>query len=400
MILGMEIALLVMGLHALVTGRMVLGRNRVVYGAAARVLGLIALLPIPLAFCAGVGMGVVMVSRGEDITDESLRWVFVGVEAAIVVFCLILLYSIGLAVAGPPAPLLTSEQLQIEAFKRAHPERFSGKPVPGDAVQGGVPLQTIALAGYGRRPAAQEREGQRPVLSGWAMLLIAVVVGVTAMNAVYCSLRDNFAPGELNLWDDQDRAEPARVKPRPGEPPVRTLPENERPDWPTHYPARLHEALFEPGAPVFLSDLPEFAWKPGAPGWTFGKAGRLGAPGQPQAVLRYNGETPAKGLSMHPPHTGYTRVCYYLGRRAQSLRAKAFLSEDDKRTKPKLTRFVILGDGKVLWRSDSIRKFGEASWCTLNVSQVHVLELRTYVEAGNSTGCHAGWLDPYVVVKK
>src|SRR5206468_12380908 len=126
---------------------------------------------------------------------------------------------------------------------------------------------------------------------------------------------------------------------------------------------------------------------------------RLGDRGQPGAAIRYGGESVAKSLSMHPPHTGFSRVCYFLDRRAQTVTAKVCLSEHDKRTKPKATRFAILGDGQVLWQSPAVAEHGTAHFTSRDVSQVTVLELRTYVEAGDSTGSHAVWLDPFVAVK-
>src|SRR5262249_5602912 len=146
--------------------------------------------------------------------------------------------------------------------------------------------------------------------------------------------------------------------------------------------------------------LQEFAWKPGRPGWRFGKAGKLGTVEQPQRLILFGGAAAPKGLSMHPPDTGYTRICYYLDNRAQTLNVKGGVSDDDRQTKPNPTRFVILVDGQVLWRSPWIEEFGTASTLSLDVSQATILELRTFVESGNSTGSHAVWLDPYVVVKK
>jgi WD40 repeat protein len=50
MILGLEIGMLLAGLYALFRGRLPLNRHRVVRGAAARLTGVILLLPLPLAF--------------------------------------------------------------------------------------------------------------------------------------------------------------------------------------------------------------------------------------------------------------------------------------------------------------------------------------------------------------
>ena len=49
MILGMEIGLAIFGLIALVKGKMTVSKNKVVVGAAARLLGLLALTPLPAA---------------------------------------------------------------------------------------------------------------------------------------------------------------------------------------------------------------------------------------------------------------------------------------------------------------------------------------------------------------
>lgn len=406
MILGMEVGMLVMGLYALVTGRMPLSNERVVRGAAARWLGLVSLLPVPLAFCGGLVAAVVMVSRGQDLMDESVKWLFVAIEAGTVLLCAIFVGTVGAAVARKPGRSPRPRRQDDEAYRRCFAAAAAAGAVPGDAVQGTVPLRTMALAGYHTPPLPAEpppEELSKAARTDWGvMIVVGAVVAATSMNAARRTSQDNPQPAAAQAAgaEQQDRVEPAGVRPRAGEPPARTLSENERADWPAQIPARPHDALFVPGAPVYLSDLPEFAWKRGAAGWAFGKGGRLGAPDRPEGVLRYLGETPAKGLSMHPPHRGYARVCYALGRRAQSLRARVFLSDDDRRLRPNPTRFVILGDGQLLWRSPSMRQFGSASWFSLDVSQVDVLELRTYVETGNSTGSHAGWFDPYVVVKQ
>ena len=52
MILGAEIAMLVLGFMTLATGKMSLGKQRVVGSPLARQLGFVLLLPIPLLFPA------------------------------------------------------------------------------------------------------------------------------------------------------------------------------------------------------------------------------------------------------------------------------------------------------------------------------------------------------------
>ena len=102
MILGAEIGLLVMGIIALVKGKLTLSKTRVVHGTAARLLALIALLPLPLSFAAGLVYGVVVTARGGDVAADSARLTMIGAEVAILVGCIVALYAIGWTLAKPP----------------------------------------------------------------------------------------------------------------------------------------------------------------------------------------------------------------------------------------------------------------------------------------------------------
>jgi hypothetical protein len=102
MILGIEIALLILGIYALATGKLTLSKNKVVQGTPARLLGIIGLVPLPLAFLAGVAYGATQAAQGKDVTSDSVRWTLTGIEAGIVVVCLIALFAIGFAIAKPP----------------------------------------------------------------------------------------------------------------------------------------------------------------------------------------------------------------------------------------------------------------------------------------------------------
>ena len=70
MILGIEIALIVVGILALARGRMTLSKTKVVVGAPARLLGLLALTPLPLAFMIGF---VYAISKGPDNDERALE---------------------------------------------------------------------------------------------------------------------------------------------------------------------------------------------------------------------------------------------------------------------------------------------------------------------------------------
>jgi hypothetical protein len=316
-----------------------------------------------------------------------MRWTFIGAELAVIVVCLGAIYGLGALVAGPAHADAISGESEQDAFRRSFPERFGGEPLGDGAVQGTTQLSTMALFKQPRPSSADEarqaKKDPSPIPS-WTLyvMLIPIIGGV-----VYKTTNRQF-----------ENSAPA-VEQRPQGDHDSRWNHYEMADAPDHVPATADARLSAAGARVYLCDLQEFAWKPGAPGWTFGKGGDLGMPGEARRIS-FHGKPPAMALSMHPPGTGYTRVCYYLGRHAQAFHGRTCLSDDDKPTKPKPTRFVVLGDGKLLWRSISSQDSNSASVIALDVSQVNILELRTYVEAGDSTGSHAVWFDPYVVVKK
>lgn len=384
MLLGMEIALFIMGIAALTTGKMTLWKGRVVYGPGARFLGLVALAPVPLSFVMGVAVAIAMGPRALTIRhDPSLRWLIAGLEFSVIALCTTVIYALGAVWSAPgTAPPVETEQ---DAFRRAYPERFGGSPFSVEPVQGATNLSTMGLLSTPRSepagPTTQQPPKRRPVRTA----LNYILMGIAATAGVIAGYGIN-------------RPAANTVETRPQGDPDGNGDKYDAADPPDHLPDRVDRRLLTPGAKLYLSNQPEFAWKPGAPGWTFGKAGDLGAPGAPR-LIQFHSQKTTLSLSMHPPDRGYTRVCYYLARRAQLLHATAGLSDDDPHQTPQPTRFLVLGDGKLLWQSKIHRDSNFASVIDLDVSQVNVLELRTHVMAGTSTGCHAVWLQPYVLTK-
>ena len=57
MILGAEIGLLLYGIYSLITGKYSVGKGRVLVGGKARILGFLCVLPLPIAFGAGIILG-------------------------------------------------------------------------------------------------------------------------------------------------------------------------------------------------------------------------------------------------------------------------------------------------------------------------------------------------------
>jgi hypothetical protein len=389
MILGMEIALLCAGLYALATGRFTVTRNRVVHGAPARFLGFLALLPFPLCIGYGFLRGADMAARGQDPSQLASDWNMIAVEAGVVILSAIVVFGLGAVLAEPVQSRSRSHDLSDdERFRRAHPERFGGPVIDTAYQQGATKLRTAALFEQrAARPpdvALRPPERGRAPLSGcMVFILIAFLLGIVtvAIQQSGISLFPPAAPEEQALGDPNTAWKHLEVA-----------------DPPPQLPG-LDPRLQQPGARVYLSDLPEFAFKPGSPGWGFGKAGALGTPGFPNQRVRFLDKAIDKSLCLHPHDVGYTRVCYRLGQRAQALHVEVCVSDHDPRVKPSPSRFVVMGDGKVIWRSTSVRGYGYAGWIKLDVHFVDVLELRVYAEEGLGLA-HAVWLNPYVEVRK
>jgi hypothetical protein len=64
-ILGIEIAMLVMGIAALVKGEAAAGKGRKIKGVRARLMGMAMMMPLPLAFACGVGLGTYAANTGQ-----------------------------------------------------------------------------------------------------------------------------------------------------------------------------------------------------------------------------------------------------------------------------------------------------------------------------------------------
>jgi serine/threonine-protein kinase len=157
----------------------------------------------------------------------------------------------------------------------------------------------------------------------------------------------------------------------------------------------------KPGGKIFLSDMHEFAFKTTPTNWPFAKNGRVGDPKDPNCLIRVKGDKYPKGLGMHPPNTDYIRVCYALAGRGASVHGAVALDDgEDRPWQIQTTTFVVLGDGKVLWRSQGIKDRGVSEAFQVAVGGVRVLELRVYTDYNGANGSRAVWLDPYVVVGK
>lgn len=149
---------------------------------------------------------------------------------------------------------------------------------------------------------------------------------------------------------------------------------------------------------TYLSDLKEFDFVPGPTfwGWRFGKNGDLGD--NVHSLIQVSGKKFHKGLGMHPPDPPKaTQISYPLNEMAQRFKGAVGLCDGSPPSSP--VRFEVLGDGRSLWKSARIQKLEVAEAFDIDVKGVKVLQLRVWVDGNNNTGCHAVWLDPYVLAE-
>lgn len=103
MILGIEIAMLVIGLLALVRGKMTVTGSKVVVGVPARLLGALALTPLPAAFVAIIGFVALNAPADPEQFTQDKKLTIMAIEAVIVIGIAVLVFGIGAAIGISPA---------------------------------------------------------------------------------------------------------------------------------------------------------------------------------------------------------------------------------------------------------------------------------------------------------
>ncbi|MCI0380982.1 MAG: NPCBM/NEW2 domain-containing protein, partial [Gemmataceae bacterium] len=306
------------------------------------------------------------------------------------------------AVQGPPSSMsyergwtLTTESvppqlhpLSSEGNRGGPHAQHSAREQAAPAAVEIVPaLAPVALLQPAPTPSTHARLGLPIVLgiAGVGVLLIVLVVVL---------LQGQSGAGTNSTAKDKLKRPAVKVDPPQI---LASVGPNEKAD-PYPKPFDFDPKLAKPPADgkVFLTELLEFDIKGIAMWWKFGKNGRLGDPNN--SIIEVSGNLYLKGLSTHPPnHASHCRVCFVLGKKASSLHGAAGLA-DYKGWGPAPTRFVIMGDDKVRWRSNLITKCGDSEAFNLDVKDVDVLELRVYVDGIIADGSRAVWLDPYLLV--
>jgi WD40 repeat protein len=138
----------------------------------------------------------------------------------------------------------------------------------------------------------------------------------------------------------------------------------------------------------------------------FGKKGRLGFSAAGSDRIRVNGKEQPHGLSMHALSNASATAKYDLGKTAQTFLASVALNDSagapnrppGRGRVPSPLRFLVLGDGKVLWRSKPVDVARNVQECKVDVKGVEVLELRVDCP-GLAVNAHAVWLEPRILLK-
>lgn len=104
MIFGLEIGLAIVGLIALFRGKLPLTQQRFVSGVPARLLGLVALAPFPIAFGAAFVFGFQAGLEGR-VMNESVKTTLMIIEAALVIFSALIVFGVGFAISETPPPI-------------------------------------------------------------------------------------------------------------------------------------------------------------------------------------------------------------------------------------------------------------------------------------------------------
>src|SRR4051812_44818645 len=81
MIAGVEIGLLLCGLLALASGKLMVSGTTMVRGAAARLLGLVLMAPLPLSFLLGLLFGLALWKLEIQLPEDQLRRYCLFIEA-------------------------------------------------------------------------------------------------------------------------------------------------------------------------------------------------------------------------------------------------------------------------------------------------------------------------------
>ena len=119
MIIGIEIAMAVIGILALVRGKMTISKHKVVLGVPARLLGLLALTPLPVAFVLVIGFIAMKGPADPEKFAQDNKLTITAIEAITVIGLGVVVFGIGAVIGVDPAE---AERLERRRRRRRYEE--------------------------------------------------------------------------------------------------------------------------------------------------------------------------------------------------------------------------------------------------------------------------------------
>lgn len=138
----------------------------------------------------------------------------------------------------------------------------------------------------------------------------------------------------------------------------------------------------------------------------FGKQGNLGYGAGNSYRIRVQDKESPHGISMCPAAQDYCVAKYRLRGKAADFRAWVALNDSAGAPNqrpgegkiPSPVVFVVVGDGKELWRSEPVDLARVVQECSVRVAGVKTLELRVECP-GSNVNAQAVWIEPQVVMR-
>jgi S1-C subfamily serine protease len=146
---------------------------------------------------------------------------------------------------------------------------------------------------------------------------------------------------------------------------------------------------------LYLSDLKEMrheVWEY-HPGFGFGTNGKY-LDGEKEKSIVLGGIPSPKGILAHPKANGVSRVVYDLNGRPFKYFQAMIGVNDERRYGPHTPLiFEVMGDGKLLWQSKPVKRWGQPQLCSIALPTVSKLELLVRCP-GDASFAFAVWCEP------
>ncbi|AMV26924.1 hypothetical protein VT84_21160 [Gemmata sp. SH-PL17] len=110
MIFGIEVGLAIFGILALVRGRMTMSKGKVVVGVPARLLGLVALTPLPVALVVILLYTIAQGGADPEKFAQDQRLTIALIEAGVVISIAVFVFVVGAMIGVSPVEVARRER--------------------------------------------------------------------------------------------------------------------------------------------------------------------------------------------------------------------------------------------------------------------------------------------------